>query len=143
MGRARAAACRTRPAGRKARPHSGVARSARPGRPHYLGTRRAGGWPPCECRHANRGRGGGAGRRRRARSSSRLSFDDAIAAAAPYQAAHRFAPFAGDTEVAPGITAIQTPGHTPGHVSYVVKQNGVRPGTRASRCSTMSCGPAR
>ncbi|ODV42987.1 MBL fold metallo-hydrolase [Cupriavidus sp. UYMMa02A] len=51
-------------------------------------------------------------------------FDDAIAAAAPYQAAHRFEPFAGDTEVVPGITAIQTPGHTPGHVSYVVKRNG-------------------
>ncbi|OLL28205.1 MBL fold metallo-hydrolase [Burkholderia sp. SRS-W-2-2016] len=51
-------------------------------------------------------------------------FDDAVAAVAPYQAAHRFQTFAGDTEVVPGITAIQTPGHTPGHVSYVVKRNG-------------------
>ncbi|PLP99139.1 MBL fold metallo-hydrolase [Cupriavidus pauculus] len=51
-------------------------------------------------------------------------FDAAGAAAAPYQAAHRFAPFEADVELAPGITTMRTPGHTPGHVSYVVKSQG-------------------
>ncbi|SOZ40336.1 MBL fold metallo-hydrolase (plasmid) [Cupriavidus neocaledonicus] len=51
-------------------------------------------------------------------------FDDASAAAAPYLAAHRFQPFEGDGELVPGITAMQTPGHTPGHVSYVIRSQG-------------------
>lgn len=51
-------------------------------------------------------------------------FDAAIAAAAPYQSANRFEPFEGDVELAPGIVSMQTPGHTPGHVSYVVRSQG-------------------
>lgn len=51
-------------------------------------------------------------------------FDAAIAAAAPYQSAHRFAPFEGDEALLPGISTMRTPGHTPGHVSYIVRSQG-------------------
>ncbi len=45
---------------------------------------------------------------------------------APYIAAGRFEPFDGDVELAPGITALATPGHTPGHTSYLVESGGER-----------------
>lgn len=35
-------------------------------------------------------------------------------------------PFEADKEVAPGITAIATPGHTPGHVSFVINSGAKR-----------------
>lgn len=40
--------------------------------------------------------------------------------------AGRIDPFEGDHEVAPGITAVETPGHTPGHVSFAVTSQGTR-----------------
>jgi glyoxylase-like metal-dependent hydrolase (beta-lactamase superfamily II) len=43
---------------------------------------------------------------------------------APYRAAGRFKTFAPDAEVLPGIRAIATPGHTPGHTSYLVSSKG-------------------
>jgi glyoxylase-like metal-dependent hydrolase (beta-lactamase superfamily II) len=49
-------------------------------------------------------------------------FDSAIASVAPYVAAGRFKPFSvdGEFELEPGIRVIPVPGHTPGHVAYLV-----------------------
>jgi len=44
----------------------------------------------------------------------------------PYVDAGRFKPFEGDTELVPGIKAIATRGHTPGHAAYVVESNGAK-----------------
>ncbi len=49
---------------------------------------------------------------------------DAFASMAPYAAAHRFVPIEADGEVVPGFKAWSTPGHTPGHESYVVESKG-------------------
>lgn len=48
-------------------------------------------------------------------------FDSAIASVAPYQSAGRFKTFNGNQELEPGIWALATPGHTPGHTSYVIQ----------------------
>lgn len=42
----------------------------------------------------------------------------------PVQAAGRLRLFDGEATVAPGITAVPTPGHTPGHTSYMVASEG-------------------
>jgi glyoxylase-like metal-dependent hydrolase (beta-lactamase superfamily II) len=42
----------------------------------------------------------------------------------PYVSAGKFKPFSGDTELAPGIRAVASPGHTAGHTVYVVESNG-------------------
>ena len=39
-------------------------------------------------------------------------------------AAGRIAPFSGVTELAPGVTAVPTPGHTPGHSFFRVESQG-------------------
>lgn len=54
------------------------------------------------------------------------AFQSAMAAIKPYQAAGKFKPFDGDTELTPGIKAIATPGHTPGHSIYAVESQGQR-----------------
>jgi glyoxylase-like metal-dependent hydrolase (beta-lactamase superfamily II) len=38
----------------------------------------------------------------------------------------KFTPFEPDKEVAPGITSVATPGHTPGHTSFAVASGGAR-----------------
>jgi glyoxylase-like metal-dependent hydrolase (beta-lactamase superfamily II) len=38
--------------------------------------------------------------------------------------AGKFKPFDGDTELVPGIKAVATRGHTPGHSSYVIESKG-------------------
>jgi glyoxylase-like metal-dependent hydrolase (beta-lactamase superfamily II) len=52
-------------------------------------------------------------------------FDAAIASLAPYVAAGRFKPFNGEgeaeLELEPGIRTIAVPGHTPGHIAYLVE----------------------
>jgi glyoxylase-like metal-dependent hydrolase (beta-lactamase superfamily II) len=48
-------------------------------------------------------------------------FDSAISSVAPYQRAGRFKTFTGNEELEPGIWALATPGHTPGHTSYVIQ----------------------
>lgn len=53
-------------------------------------------------------------------------FKGAMASLNPYIAAGKFKPFDGDTELVPGIRAIATRGHTPGHANYVVESNGQR-----------------
>lgn len=42
----------------------------------------------------------------------------------PYQRAGRFQPFERDTVLVPGIRSLATPGHTPGHTSFVVESQG-------------------
>jgi len=53
-------------------------------------------------------------------------FDAAQAAVAPYQAAGRFQPYAQFGAVEAGIEALPTPGHTPGHASYLIQSRGQR-----------------
>jgi glyoxylase-like metal-dependent hydrolase (beta-lactamase superfamily II) len=52
------------------------------------------------------------------------SFKDAMGSINPYIAAGKFKPFNGDTELMPGIKAMASPGHTPGHTTYVVESKG-------------------
>ena len=53
-------------------------------------------------------------------------FEGAMASVNPYVAAGKFKPFNGNTELAPGIQAIATYGHTPGHTIYAVESKGER-----------------
>lgn len=49
----------------------------------------------------------------------------AVAALKPYIAAGKHKPFEGaDVELVPGVRAIATPGHTPGHTVYAIESNG-------------------
>jgi len=41
-----------------------------------------------------------------------------------YLAANRLKPFTGDTVIFPGIKAVESPGHTPGHVFYQIESEG-------------------
>jgi glyoxylase-like metal-dependent hydrolase (beta-lactamase superfamily II) len=56
----------------------------------------------------------------------KLFFEGARASLNPYIAAGKFKPFDGDTELVPGIKAVATRGHTPGHAFYVAESNGQR-----------------
>lgn len=60
----------------------------------------------------------------KAPDANKAFFDGAINAMAPYIAARRFSPFSGDTELAPGIRATSSYGHTPGHTTYEVESGG-------------------
>ncbi|WEN14280.1 MBL fold metallo-hydrolase [Rhodanobacter sp. AS-Z3] len=51
-------------------------------------------------------------------------FEGAMASVNPYIAAHQFQPFQAGSELVPGIRSIATPGHTPGHTSYMVQSEG-------------------
>jgi glyoxylase-like metal-dependent hydrolase (beta-lactamase superfamily II) len=51
-------------------------------------------------------------------------FKGAMASINPYVQAGHFKPFNGDTDLVPGVKAISSYGHTPGHTSYVVESNG-------------------
>ncbi len=51
-------------------------------------------------------------------------FDGAAQAFQPYVSAGRFKPFEGDTDLAPGIRAVPSPGHTPGHTVYLLTSRG-------------------
>jgi len=51
-------------------------------------------------------------------------FRGAMASINPYIAAGKFQPFDGGGELVPGITAVSTYGHTPGHTMYVVQNKG-------------------
>ena len=52
------------------------------------------------------------------------SFKMARDSAAPYQASGQWKTFSGNVELAPGIKAIDTHGHTPGHTVYAVESDG-------------------
>lgn len=51
-------------------------------------------------------------------------FQGAQAALRPYQAAGRLQPFSGQTELTPGIAALPSYGHTPGHTVFEVRGGG-------------------
>jgi glyoxylase-like metal-dependent hydrolase (beta-lactamase superfamily II) len=51
-------------------------------------------------------------------------FKGAMASINPYVAAGKFKPFDGATELVPGIKAVASRGHTPGHSVYVVESKG-------------------
>jgi glyoxylase-like metal-dependent hydrolase (beta-lactamase superfamily II) len=54
----------------------------------------------------------------------RPMFEGDKASLKPYIASGRYQPFDGEQEIVPGIRAIPTPGHTPGHTSYEVESRG-------------------
>jgi len=51
-------------------------------------------------------------------------FQGAMASVNPYVKANKFQPITADGELAPGIKAYITGGHTPGHVTYAVESKG-------------------
>jgi len=51
-------------------------------------------------------------------------FEQAVATVGPYVEAGRVQAFTGETQILPGIKAIPTPGHTPGHSFYLVESQG-------------------
>lgn len=57
-------------------------------------------------------------------ADSKGYFQGAIASLAPYAAAQHLKPFSGDTELAPGVRATSSYGHTPGHTIYTFESKG-------------------
>jgi glyoxylase-like metal-dependent hydrolase (beta-lactamase superfamily II) len=53
-------------------------------------------------------------------------FQGAMASVNPYVAAGRYQPFEADGEPVPGVHTLASPGHTPGHTSYLVESKGQR-----------------
>ena len=51
-------------------------------------------------------------------------FKGAMASINPYVVAGKFNAFDGDTELAPGVKAMASRGHTPGHTTYIVESKG-------------------
>ena len=51
-------------------------------------------------------------------------FQGAKAMLTPYVSAGKFKPFEGAAELAPGIKAVPSAGHTPGHTAYIVESKG-------------------
>ena len=51
-------------------------------------------------------------------------FKGAMASINPYVAAGKFKAFDGDAELVPGVKAVASRGHTPGHTTYVVESKG-------------------
>lgn len=60
----------------------------------------------------------------RAPEDGKGSFKGAMASLNPYIQAGKFKTFTGNIELVPGIAAVATPGHTPGHTSYMVESKG-------------------
>jgi glyoxylase-like metal-dependent hydrolase (beta-lactamase superfamily II) len=54
----------------------------------------------------------------------RRYFDEAVKTVKPYLDAGKLKSFSGETAILPGITALPTPGHTPGHSIYIVESGG-------------------
>jgi glyoxylase-like metal-dependent hydrolase (beta-lactamase superfamily II) len=59
-------------------------------------------------------------------ADSKGFFQGAMASLKPYVDAGKFSPFTQDGEVVPGLRAVATHGHTPGHAVYVVESGGQR-----------------
>lgn len=51
-------------------------------------------------------------------------FQGAMASLTPYAGSQRLKPFSGDTELAPGVRATSSYGHTPGHTIYTFESKG-------------------
>ena len=60
----------------------------------------------------------------KAAAADKGNFQGPIASIGPYAKAGKFKPFDGDTELVPGVKAVATHGHTPGHTVYVVESQG-------------------
>jgi len=60
----------------------------------------------------------------KAPAASKHYFQGAMGALKPYQASGKLHPFAGKTELTPGISAVPNYGHTPGHTVYAVTSEG-------------------
>ncbi|WP_395698976.1 MBL fold metallo-hydrolase [Aquabacterium sp.] len=60
----------------------------------------------------------------KAPEAAKGGFKGAMAMIGPYQAAGRFKPFDGDTELVPGVKALASYGHTPGHTVYAIESKG-------------------
>jgi glyoxylase-like metal-dependent hydrolase (beta-lactamase superfamily II) len=58
------------------------------------------------------------------RVDQRRFFTEAVKTVKPYLDAGKLKPFSGETIILPGITALPTPGHTPGHSFYRVASKG-------------------
>ncbi|MFM9862145.1 MAG: MBL fold metallo-hydrolase [Micropepsaceae bacterium] len=56
----------------------------------------------------------------------KIFFEGARTSLNPYIAAGKFKPFDGDTDLVPGVKAVATRGHTPGHAFYVAESKGQR-----------------
>jgi glyoxylase-like metal-dependent hydrolase (beta-lactamase superfamily II) len=57
-------------------------------------------------------------------ADSKGFFQGAVASLSPYATAQRLKPFSGDTELAAGVRATSSYGHTPGHTIYTVESKG-------------------
>jgi glyoxylase-like metal-dependent hydrolase (beta-lactamase superfamily II) len=53
-------------------------------------------------------------------------FRKAMVSVRPYVESGRFLPFDGNTELVPGIRAVSSHGHTPGHSTYLIESQGQR-----------------
>ena len=60
----------------------------------------------------------------KAPKESKGFFQGAMASLKPYVDSGKFKPFNGNTDLVPGIKALASPGHTPGHSTYVVESEG-------------------
>jgi glyoxylase-like metal-dependent hydrolase (beta-lactamase superfamily II) len=56
--------------------------------------------------------------------SSKMFFQDAVAAVAPYIDSHHLATYEGSVELVPGIKSVPLAGHTAGHTGYLIQSNG-------------------
>jgi glyoxylase-like metal-dependent hydrolase (beta-lactamase superfamily II) len=61
---------------------------------------------------------------KRSRDDRKRFFTEANKTVKPYLVAGKLKPFSGETAILPGITALPTPGHTPGHSFYRVESKG-------------------
>ena len=62
----------------------------------------------------------------KAPADSKGFFQGAMASVNPYVESGKFKPFSGNTDLLPGIKAVATPGHTPGHSVYVIESKGAK-----------------
>ena len=60
----------------------------------------------------------------KASAEQKGAFQGAMTSLNPYVQAGKFKPFEGDTELVPGVRAMATHGHTPGHSVYLVESKG-------------------
>ncbi|HIF6780740.1 TPA: MBL fold metallo-hydrolase, partial [Serratia marcescens] len=63
-------------------------------------------------------------KKRQAEEKDKRFFDAAIASLQPYVTAGKLKTFAGNQALTPGISAIDTRGHTPGHSVFAVESKG-------------------
>src|SRR5471032_211324 len=60
----------------------------------------------------------------KAPAEAKGGFQGAMASLAPYVKSGKLQPYAGNSELSPGIRSYASPGHTPGHESYIVESKG-------------------